>query len=208
MPTYRRPEPLRRAIDSVLRQSYTNLELLVVGDQCPSVDRVVDMIDDPRLRHWNLAQHHDDAGATPRNYALLAMARGTLVAYLDDDNLWRADHLESLVNLLIAEPTAAFEIAGETIVCRRPRRFQIDTSALVHRRFLLDRFGYWIPSSEADGAHDWELVSRWDGESWVASHRPTLLYSYDPTRHHPDLVQVLKGVADEERRAMPTPSAP
>ena len=206
MPTYGRPELLAQAIDSVLRQSYPNLELLVVGDRCPSVDRVVAAIDDPRLRHWNLARHYGDSGATPRNYALTAMARGTLIAYLDDDNVWRGDHLESLVGLLIAEPAAAFafssfELGGETIVCRRPRRYQIDTSALLHRRFLLDRFGYWVSNAEAGGAHDWDLVSRWDGEPWMASHRPTLLYRYEPARHHPNLIRIIKGVADEERRA-------
>lgn len=203
-PTYQRPDLLRRAIDSVLAQSYPHFELLVIGDRCPFVDAVVRAIDDPRLRHWNLAQHHGDSGATPRNYALATMARGTLIAYLDDDNRWEPDHLASLVRLLVAAPEAAFafgslQIAGETIVCRPPRRYQIDTSALVHRRFLIDRFGYWRSAADADGAHDWEFVSRWEGEPWVASHQPTLVYTYDPARHHPDLVRHMQAVAREER---------
>jgi glycosyltransferase involved in cell wall biosynthesis len=206
MPTYRRPESLRRAIASVLAQTYPHLELLVVGDACPCMEEIVGAVDDPRLRYWNLARHHGDAGASPRNYALAAMARGTLIAYLDDDNRWREDHLASLVGPLVGDPTAAFafgslQIAGETILCRRPRRFQIDTSALLHRRSLIERFGYWRPAAEADGAHDWDLVSRWEGEAWLASLQPTLLYTYDPSRHHPGLLPHIRAVAQGEERA-------
>jgi hypothetical protein len=206
VPTFQRPDLLRRAISSVLGQTYANTEVLVVGDRCPRVDEVVAAIDDPRLRHWNLDQHAGDLGATPRNYALKMMTRGTLIAYLDDDNWWKPDHLESLVKLLTADPTAmfsfsSFEVAGETIICRRPRRYQIDTSALLHRRLLLERFGYWRRPEETDYAHDWELVSRWEGEPWVASLQPTLVYTLETSHQSLATVQVIKAVAEEERLA-------
>lgn len=35
MPTYKRPAALKRAIESVLKQTYTNFKLYVVGDVCP-----------------------------------------------------------------------------------------------------------------------------------------------------------------------------
>ena len=183
IPTYRRPELLRRALESALEQTYPNVELLVVGDACPAVDGVVGSMRDARVRHANLDRHHGD-GAGPRNLALKTMARGSLVAYLDDDNRWLPDHLASLVALLQATPQAtyafsSFEIGGETIVCRRPRRFQIDTSALLHRRSLLDTYGLWRPNAETDWAQDWDLVSRWRDERWVASLRPTLRYSIE-----------------------------
>jgi hypothetical protein len=205
VPTFRRPDLLRRALASVLEQSYAHYEVLVVGDACPFVDGVVATIEDPRVRHWNLADHAGDLGATPRNYALTAMARGTLVAYLDDDNWWTPDHLASLIDVLIADPTVAFafgsfEIAGETIICRRPRRYQIDTSALVHRRYLLERYGYWRPPAETDYAHDWELVSRWDGEPWSASLRPTLRYTLETSHQEKRAIATIRAVAEEERR--------
>jgi glycosyltransferase involved in cell wall biosynthesis len=206
IPTYRRPELLERAVESVLEQTYPNFEVLVVGDCCPLAGEVVRGLADHRLRYWNLERHSGDSGATPRNYALKAMARGTLVAYLDDDNRWRSDHLESLVGPLVDDPAAtfafgSFELAGETIVCRRPRRFQIDTSALVHRRFLLERFGYWRPPSGTGWAHDWELVSRWEDEPWVATLEPTLHYSFDPERHGRAVLEAIKAAAEEERVA-------
>ncbi|MGA7671996.1 MAG: glycosyltransferase [Nitrolancea sp.] len=204
IPTFERPDLLRRAIESVLDQRYANFEILVVGDRCPCVDNVVAKIEDPRLRHANLSEHHGDLGATPRNFALKAMARGTLIAYLDDDNEWTPEHLESLLELLLSNPLAAFafssfEVGGEVIECRSPRRFQIDTSALLHQRWLLERFGYWREPAEADWAHDWELVSRWTDEPWVASLRPTLRYTLETSHQTREVVAHMRAVADNER---------
>ena len=204
IPTHNRPDLLHRAIESALGQSFRNIEVLVVGDACPAVDAVVDGIPDERLRHGNLIERASDLGATPRNYALKAMARGTLIAYLDDDNWWEPDHLASLVAEFRRDPTIAFAfssftVAGQTIECRRPRRFQIDTSALLHRRLLVERFGYWRTPDEADYAHDWELVSRWDGEPWAATLRPTLHYTLETSHQNAMSVQTMLAIADEER---------
>jgi hypothetical protein len=206
VPTYRRPKLLERPLASILGQSYRNLEVLVIGDSCPSVDELIASVDDHRVRHWNLATHQADSGAGPRNYALKTMARGTLVAYLDDDNVWREDHLQLLVDLLQSEPTRGFAFASlkmgeEIIICRRPRRMQIDTSALLHRRFLLERFGCWRRPAETDWAHDWELVSRWEGESWAASLEPTVMYSLAQSSRGEQLLDAVKAVAAEERQA-------
>jgi glycosyltransferase involved in cell wall biosynthesis len=206
MPTYRRPALLERAIRSVLAQSHTNVEVLVVGDHCPSVDDVVARIADGRVRHWNLAARSNDGGTTPRNYALKAMARGTLAAYLDDDNVWRHDHLETLVRLFTTDSRLAFafssfEIGGDEIVCRRPRRFQIDTSALLHRRSLLERHGYWRPPADVGFAHDWELVSRWENEPWAASLQATVIYNLETSSQDAATVRHIRQVADEEAQA-------
>jgi glycosyltransferase involved in cell wall biosynthesis len=204
VPTHRRPESLRRAIASILAQTYEHFEVLVVGDACPDVDAAISVCTDERVRHWNLPERHDDSGAGPRNYALKAMARGSLVAYLDDDNVWREDHLASLVRLLLEDPRRTFAFAsmvygGETIICRRPRHLQIDTSALLHKRFLLDRFGYWRGRDTAwFPSHDWELVLRWRGEPWVASLEPTLTYTLEESSQAQRLLAAMKVVADEE----------
>jgi hypothetical protein len=129
------------------------------------------------------------------------MARGSVVAYLDDDNLWRQSHLESLVELLgdpdIEFAFASLRMGGEDIICRRPRRMQIDTSALVHRRSLLDRHGYWGPSP----VHDWELVSGWGETGWAASLRPTVIYRLRSPHRRARLLEAVRAVAEEERRA-------
>lgn len=210
VPTYRRPEELGRALGSVLEQTHEDFEVLVVGDACPDVDEVVAGVHDFRVRHWNLPRRHDDGGAAPRNYAVKAMARSGLIAYLDDDNRWAPEHLQSLVELL-ADPGVAYafssiSIGGEEVICEQPRLYLIDTSSLLHRRSLLDRYGYWrSPAGAGMPAHDWELVSRWRRERWAASRRPTLSYTLDPARHRPELLEAIREAAASQTR---TPGGP
>lgn len=94
LPTYERPELLRRAIDSVLRQSYTRWELLVVDDGGRAdSEAVVTASEDPRIR-WMRIEHRGVCAA--RNVALAA-AGGELIAYLDDDNMMDPAWLTSVV---------------------------------------------------------------------------------------------------------------
>ena len=202
IPTYQRPELLRAAIRSVLDQSYDHLEVLVVGDRCPDVGAVIGDIHDHRVRHGNLSRHHADNGAAPRNFALKVLARGTLVAYLDDDNTWEPSHLDSMVDLLddpiVSFAFSSFTIDGEPVVCRRPVRFQIDTSTIVHRRGLLDHYGYWRSPAQVGYAHDFELVSRWDGEPWAASERATVRYSFSTSGQSDRDLAMIRSVAARE----------
>jgi glycosyltransferase involved in cell wall biosynthesis len=109
--TYNRGELLTsRCIPSVLEQSYDNLELIVVGDGCTDeTEELVAAIDDPRLRFVNLprrAAYPSDgsnrwmvAGGVPTNEAL-GMARGELIAHLDDDDEYLPDRLRRLVEFM------------------------------------------------------------------------------------------------------------
>lgn len=104
MPTYKRPSMLDRAIESILNQSYKNLELLLVNDNIPgdefSADlekRIEKYRSDPRFRFVTQEKHIN--GAAARN-AGIAKAKGEYIAFLDDDDRWEANKLEKQVELL------------------------------------------------------------------------------------------------------------
>jgi glycosyltransferase involved in cell wall biosynthesis len=184
IPTRHRPGPLARALESVLAQTHGALDVVVVGDGCEQAAAVVAACGDDRVRHATLDRHHGDSGAAPRNAALHQLARGTLIAYLDDDNRWDPDHVETLVAALAARPDASFAFSSyragwATIDCALPRLHLIDTSALLHRRALIAAHGGWRPAAETGWAHDWELAERWlgAGERWVATGRATVDYT-------------------------------
>jgi hypothetical protein len=96
-----------RAIPTALAQSYANLEILVIGDACSQeAAHAIRSIDDPRLRFVNLGARgmYPDhvrhrrmvAGSHPMNVGL-ALARGSWIAPLDDDDEFTRDHVEVLL---------------------------------------------------------------------------------------------------------------
>ncbi len=94
LPTRDRTELLTHAISSVVAQRYENWELLVVDDGGSEDSRaVVEASADPRIR-WSRIEASGVCGA--RNHGL-EMARGELVAYLDDDNFMAPGWLYALV---------------------------------------------------------------------------------------------------------------
>jgi glycosyltransferase involved in cell wall biosynthesis len=99
--TYNWTSVLRYAIRSVLWQNFTDWELLVVGDACTDdTAEVVASFRDPRIRWHNLPENTGNQSG-PNNTGL-ALAAGTYIAYLHQDDLWLPDHLAVLVQALKA----------------------------------------------------------------------------------------------------------
>lgn len=91
VPTHRRPELMREAVESVLAQDYTGpLEVLVVFDACDPVLPDVALADHQQLRALVNERTRGLAGA--RNSGILA-ARHDFVAFLDDDDTWHPGKL-------------------------------------------------------------------------------------------------------------------
>ncbi len=97
IPTFNRPRFLAEAITSVLQQSYTNLQVIVVNDGGKDVRDIIDSFNDSRLNYINGKENLGKAFCL--NQAL-NRAEGKYIAYLDDDDLYYAHHIETLVDVL------------------------------------------------------------------------------------------------------------
>ncbi len=96
--TRNRPQALERALRSVLAQTLQDFEILVVNDGGESVDALIASIDHGnKIQSLRLARARGAAGA--RNFGLRA-ARGRYIAYLDDYDCYRREHLQTLVDAL------------------------------------------------------------------------------------------------------------
>lgn len=92
MPTWNCAPFIAESIQSVLAQTYTNWELLIVDDCSTDNTRdVVAQFTDPRV-HYHCLDRNSGA-AVARNTAL-RMARGRWIAFLDSDDLWLPEKLE------------------------------------------------------------------------------------------------------------------
>lgn len=102
MPTYNRAALIVEAIASVIAQTYRNWELLIADDG--STDDTADRVrgfQDSRI--VLLMQPRIGSAAAMRNRAL-AHAKGSLVAFLDSDDLWKPSKLQMQVRQLQARP--------------------------------------------------------------------------------------------------------
>ncbi len=97
IPTFNRPRYLAEALSSVLQQSYTNLQVIIVNDGGRDIGDIIASFNDPRLIYINRKQNLGKAFSL--NQAL-SKAEGKYIAYLDDDDLYYPNHIETLVDVL------------------------------------------------------------------------------------------------------------
>jgi len=92
LPTHNRRELLLRAIDSVLKQTHQDLEVIVVDDaSTDGTQTAVLELSDERIRYIRLPEN---AGACAARNRGLDMARGSFIAFQDSDDVFHGDKLE------------------------------------------------------------------------------------------------------------------
>lgn len=99
MPSYNTAEYIAESIDSVINQSYTNWELIIVDDaSTDNTDFIVEhYLKDRRIRY--LQNERNSGAAISRNRAL-AIAKGKWIAFLDSDDLWDKEKLNRQVSFM------------------------------------------------------------------------------------------------------------
>lgn len=121
IPTYNREQYIERAVKSVLQQTYSNLELIIVDDG--STDRTEDIVaamSDSRIRYVRQATNQ---GASAARNKGVECANGELVAFQDSDDCWYQDKLSMQMEYWEAHPDCSLiysayvlhRIDGETV---------------------------------------------------------------------------------------------
>lgn len=183
---FNREDSVRAAVDSVLEQTYPDLELIVVDDgSSDGTIAALEAISDPRLTV--IASGENRGVSAARNRGIEA-ARGHWVAFHDSDDIWRPEKLAKQMADLDA-PGADFVAGycGMEIEHANPPRYVpdpaiphrsgdimpslisqsfISTQTLIVRRDQLDRHGGFDEDLKA--LVDWELMLRIAPEGLVA----------------------------------------
>jgi glycosyltransferase involved in cell wall biosynthesis len=153
IPTYNWSSVLPYSIGSVLRQSFSDFELLVVGDGCTDdSEQIVTAIADRRLR-WIHLPVNTGHQSTPNNEGL-RRALGSIIAYLGHDDLWLPHHLEVMISAIDAGADVAHSIVhmigaeGDItppaggMLGYQPGQWMPPTG-VVHRRIAAEKIGGW-----------------------------------------------------------------
>jgi len=130
IPTYNREDILSRSIDSVLQQSFSDIELLVVDDG--STDNTKELIreySDSRIRYIH---HGDNKGANAARNTGIRKANSKYISFLDSDDEFSKNHIESVVkyldestNIVGGVYTSQYRCIDDTVVGRDPAQVQI-----------------------------------------------------------------------------------
>ena len=149
--TYNYSSVLPYSIGSVIDQTYTDWEMLVVGDECTDdSEEVVEGIkrenNEDRVRWINLVPGTKNQYG-PNNEGL-RQARGEFIAYIGHDDLWLPHHLEVLVAAMDAGADVAYSTTywpnedGSALTNWAPDECYLPSSTM-HRRALTDELGVW-----------------------------------------------------------------
>jgi len=203
IPTHNRAHLLRRAIASVLQQTYTDFEVLVADDgSSDETEAIVGGVQDARVRFLRLGTRGGPARA--RNHGIQA-ARGEIIALLDSDDEWLPTKLERQVICLARSTDPArtlvycFHARRDTLtgrtVAQRPaahegacfaqlaRGWGFVTSALLVKRAALLAAGGFDETLPAGEDHDLWLRLAGVGVHFAAVKEALVIVHHHPGPH-------------------------
>lgn len=133
MANYNYGRYLRSAIDSVLRQTMGDLELIVVDDgSTDNSSEIIKSYDDPRLK-YAFVRHLGQPGAKNTG---IDQARAPLIAFLDADDVWRRRKLEKQLALFDRDPKLGVVYSRRLLISSTGRPIEYQQPAL-HRGHVL-----------------------------------------------------------------------
>jgi glycosyltransferase involved in cell wall biosynthesis len=97
IPTYNRGDMVLDAINSVLNQTFTNFEIIVIDDgSTDGTQQKISEIQDERIKYY----YKENGGVSSARNLGLCQAQGQYIALLDSDDIWPLNYLEKMINAL------------------------------------------------------------------------------------------------------------
>ena len=164
IPTYNRGHVLSRAINSVIEQSFTNFELLIIDDgSIDNTKEIVSEINDSRIVYFR----QDNKGAPNARNTGIEIAKGFYIAFLDSDDCFYPYHLENALPVLASNSnvctyTKVLVDRGNNITFLKPPR-AYDSNEDISEYYLCDR-GF-VPTSTLIVPSGLAIKVKYDEES-------------------------------------------
>ena len=179
IPTYNHAHYLNRALQSVLDQTHTNWEAIVIDNHSTdNTDEVMKRFVDPRITYLKI--HNNGVIAASRNAGIRA-AKGEWIAFLDSDDWWTVDKLQACFDCINAKVDLVYH--NLELITDQPRFFRpkiikswqvkplvlidlmargnaIATSSAVVRKKLLQQLNGMNESPDMVGAEDYNTWLR------------------------------------------------
>jgi glycosyltransferase involved in cell wall biosynthesis len=127
IPTFNNAALLPETLDSILAQSFTDFELIVVDDGSTDDTAAIVKRDYPQLEYI----YQLNGGPAAARNAGVGLAQGEYIAFCDHDDLWHPEHLQTLLDTFAAYPQTAlvFDNAEYFGVGVEPGKWHLDSLA-------------------------------------------------------------------------------
>ncbi len=147
IPTRNRSESLLpRAVKSVLAQTHTELELIVVDDaSTDGTAEFVKNLGDPRVRYF---RHETCKGHSATRNTGIEVAKGNYIAFLDDDDEWKPQKLEVQLKAFDDRPEYDLVYSGWTWINQQTNRVELER--VPEAKGLLGGFPRWFHNQNDD----------------------------------------------------------
>ncbi|MDX9952954.1 MAG: glycosyltransferase family A protein [Anaerolineae bacterium] len=174
MATYNRESYIQGALESILRQNYAPMEIIVIDDG--STDRTPEIVAgliEQRAAPIRYVRQENQGQPSAFNHAL-RLARGEIIAFLDDDDLWPADRLPTQLDYFVQGGRPGEEIgivlgkkdyfadgvkvndAEMAAANQRPYRYSLGAALLA--RWVFERVGVF--DEHIGYVSDWDWFAR------------------------------------------------
>jgi len=185
VPVFNGEEFLREAVQSVLAQKYSPIEIVIVDDG--STDDTATVA--KSLPDTVCYLHQTNKGPAGARNRGIEHAQGSLIAFADADDLWPADKLELQLPFLIGDPTIEIVIGriqqvrlsktedGQTQAEEFAEpAFSVNLGSAVIRRHVFERVGLFDETMRYSEDVDWFMRAREGSAAIVTIDAVTLLY--------------------------------
>lgn len=190
MPVYNRENYILDAVFSVLNQTYSNFELIVIDD-C-STDSTVDKVINIGDKRIKIILNHENLGVSKSRNIGLKASKGEYIMYLDSDNDWDPRYMATMVGAFKLLPNAdalysgqyLYEDNKENLVSIRfmpfnqsllTNRNYIDLNAFCHKKSLFEEYGGF--DEDLIKLVDWDLILKYSLYGTIYS-VPVVLSNY------------------------------
>ena len=195
MPTYNtQGSHLREAIQSILNQTFTDFEFLILDDGSASVDKIRDIVlsfSDTRIKFF---ENEKNLGISPSRNKLLQMTKGEYIAVQDHDDISLPDRLRKEVDFLDKTPAVGF-VSGDVYAIHRGKIIRCPTgseaieeslmfdcliqhpAAMIRKKVLEDNGVFY--EEDYSPAEDYAICCRLIGKTRFANLKDVLIHYRD-----------------------------
>lgn len=172
IPTHNRSRLLKRAITSVVTQTYKHIEILIVNDGSSDDTNKVVRDFQKKFENIRLFENQEAKGACHARNVAIRNARGEFITGLDDDDEFLPDHLETLLDSFCKNDcsfvaSSIWEDTGKGRFCRTGDVGEIDLIRALHSNPIGNQIFTRTEWLIALGGFDESLPASQDYDMWI-----------------------------------------